>query len=590
MLNYLINCLKLSFVILILQITGNLPIFCAEIQDGVAETTNIRTFLLPGQVAISWHENDHSVRQIMISDEPITETNRKKARILVDEILSGSANDWFEDPDECQKAKGAPRGWILSPDTAPLERTGGLFVHTFKSDDPSLLYFAVVGKNETIQLGQNATAQPVKNKIENIRPIEQRSNVLESMKKTPKGLPVLLYLHAHQGGLPSHDMSHLIFGDETMGWREGLPFKFTVRVEKNYIRIEPFDRVWINRKMPAEEVTSEYYRGRRNIESWWFGTNNQINLPELDRKDDYVVNYTERWVLYILDWVIDNYGADRNKVYAIGVSMGTGVLRLAMNNPDRFAVVDGMVPLIDMTYDEGKPNMNNTKRFKGIWGSPSIKIDSVTPIGDRVNLVQFAERHSEDLPYVIVRLGRQDYSVFWRRKPDFLRAMNNSRHGLLAGWDNGSHSTAMQKKINHFPGFGDISWYGERFALNKSYPVISDCSLNNNAGNGEMNNGDLEGFIKRGIDWKVLTDEPKQYRVQLFCTLDNAQYPITLSVTPRRLQQFHLSSGEKVQVEINSDSEQKQIDAVVNDKNLLTIKNVSLPNQKGCILTLRKKE
>ncbi|MDR0335569.1 MAG: esterase family protein [Planctomycetaceae bacterium] len=583
------NYLKLSFVfIFILQVIGELPVFCAEIQENVAETSNIRTFLLHGQVAILWNENDHSVRQIMASDKPITETNRESARILASEILSGSANDWFQDPDECQNIKSAPRGWILAPDIAPLERTGGLFVHTFKNDDSLLLYFAVVGKEEKIQPNRNATTQPVKKNIENIRPIEQNPGVLEAMKKVSKGLPVLLYLHAHQGR-PSLDMSHLIFGNEMMGWREGLPFKFMVRIQKNHIRVEPFDRVWINRKMPAEEVASEYYRGRRNIESWWFGTNNQINLPELVRKNDYVVNYTERWVLYVLDWVIDNYGADRNKIYASGTSMGTGVLRLAMNNPDRFAVVDGMVPFVDMTYDEGKPNMNNTKRFKGIWGTPSVKIDAATPIGNRVNLVQFVERHSEDLPYVIVRLGRQDYSVFWRRKPDFLRAMNNNRHGFLAAWDNGSHSTAMQKKIDHFPGFNDISWYGERFALNKSYPAISDCSLNNDAGNGEMNNGDLEGFINRGIDWKILADEPKQYRVHLFCTLDNAQYPITLSVTPRRVQQFHLSSGEKIQAEINSDSEQKQIDAVVNDKGLLTVKNVSLPDQKGCTLILRKK-
>jgi hypothetical protein len=585
----MLNYLKLLFVfIFVLQITvGKLPVFCAEIQENVAETSNIQIFLLHGQVAICWHENDHSVRQIMVSDEPITEINRKTARILVNEILSGSANDWFDDPDECQNAKGAPHGWILSPDTEPLKRTGGLFVHTFKNDDPLMLYFAVVGKEEKVQPDRNATTQPVEKKIEKIRPIEQNHSVLEAMKKTPKGLPILLHLHAHQGR-PSQNMSHLIFGDETMGWREGLPFKFIVRVSKNHIRIEPFDRVWINRKMSAEEVVSEYYPGRRNIESWWFGTNNQINLPESARKNDYVVNYTERWILYVLDWVIENYGADRNKIYASGISMGTGVLRLAMNNPNRFAVVDAMVPLIDMTYDEGKPKMNNTKRFKGIWGSPSIKIDAITPLEDRVNLVQFAEHHSEDLPYVIVRLGRQDYSVFWRRKPDFLRAMNNNRHGLLAGWDNGNHSTAMQKKIDHFPSFNDISWYEEHFTLNMSYPAISDCSLNSDAGNGEMNDGDLEGFINRGIDWKVLADEPKQYRVHLFCTLDNAQYPITLSVTPRRLQQFHLFSGEKIQVEINSDSVLKQMEVIVNDKGLLTVKNVPLLNKEGCILIFRK--
>jgi hypothetical protein len=582
------NYLKLSLVFTFaLLLAVELPVFCAETPKGVTGTSNVRTVLLPGQVAIQWDENEQSVRQILVSDKPITEAERQKSRILADDILPGSANDWFEDPDECQKTNGTPRGWILAPNAAPLERTGGLFVHTFKNDEPPLLYFAVVGKGETVQPGRNATTQPVKKKVENIQPIEQRLSVLETMKNAPKGLPVLLYLHAHQGR--PGNTSHLIFGDSTMGWREGLPFKFLVRVEKNHIRIEPFDRVWINRKMPAEEVASNYYPGYRNIESWWFGTNNQINLPESARKNDYVANYTERWMLYVLEWVINNYGADRNKVYASGSSMGTGVLRFALNNPDKFAVVDGMVPLIDMTYDEGKPNMNNTKRFKGIWGPPSIKIDGTTPIGDRVNLVQFAERHTEDLPYVIVRLGRQDFSVFWRRKPDFFRAMNGSRQGLLAAWDNGSHSTAMQKKIDRFPGFNDMSWYEERFALNKSYPVITDCTLNNNAGNGEMNDGDLEGFINRGIDWKILADEPKQYSVSLYCTLENAQYPITLSVTPRRIQQFRLSAGEKVQAEIKNDSGTKPVETIaVDERGLLTVKGVSLPNSKGVVLTLKK--
>src|SRR5581483_10183023 len=60
-----------------------------------------------------------------------------------------------------------------------------------------------------------------------------------------KGLPLALEIHA-KGGVVA-DMEYLAFGDATMGWREGLPFKFSVRVERNSVTVRPTDRVWINR-------------------------------------------------------------------------------------------------------------------------------------------------------------------------------------------------------------------------------------------------------------------------------------------------------------------------------------------------------
>jgi hypothetical protein len=153
------------------------------------------------------------------------------------------------------------------------------------------------------------------------------------------------------------------------------------------------------------------------------------------------------------------------------------------------------------------------------------------------------EAAETDLPPIVMRVGRTDRSVTWRRKPAFIRAVQEKKQGLFAGWDNGGHGTAMREAKAGFPNWFDFGWHIRRFAANKSYPALTGCSLDQDPGDGDPSNGDIEGFINRGFDWDGIEDTSANYRVRVRCCHPAVRYPVIVDVTPRRRRRFLPRAG-----------------------------------------------
>ncbi len=510
------------------------------------QTHALKTIALKGpQVALTWQEGAGKQRTVLVYDKPITEQNRREARVLAEKMLPGSANDWYEDPSQTNRPALTKRGWVLGPDAAPLDVNDGLFVHTAKQGDPEEIYFAVLADGEMVVAGENATVSPVSLKAGVIEAIPQTEEAVTQMQGTKPGLPVVLYLHPHTSR-PSGKLTHLFFGDETMGWSEGLPFKFKVTVNADHILVEPHDRVWINRKLQSGEVTSSFDSRYQNIESWWYGTNEFINDPAMRAKGR-IVNYTDRWLLWMLDWVIENYRADANRVYGFGTSMGTAVQVFAFNHPERFASVDVLVPFVDWSYVGAEGS--NLKRLSARLGGLDVKTPDGKTLAYEMNLITRIEAQTDDLPFMVVRCGRNDKSVFWERKPAYFEAMNRKGNGLLAQWDQGDHSSAGRTAIAGFPAYREMGWYLERFAVNKSYPAILNYSGNDDYGNGGPASGAPVGFINRGLDWRVTQDTAKGYQIEFLRTQGAPEGPLSFDFVVRRPQGFKPRAGDTLEVE-----------------------------------------
>ncbi len=552
--------------------------------------TRIKTQYQNGQVFIQWTEqteNEFNLR-VYVSEKPIRRESFDKARLLTDKLQPHSANDWYEDPNLCPKTSGPARGWRIEEHQTPLNRAGGLFVHTVTSKTPQGLYFAVLAQNETpedLVAGQNSLQNPVKAHSAPIRPIWQ----LESPEphQEGKGKALALYLGSHTSR-PAGILTHLLFGTPQMGWREGLAFKFKVSILKDVVLVEPYDRVWINRHLNLDETYEKYNTLYKHIETFWYGTNDKIYDSEL-RKTGTPVNYTERILLYLLEWVQTHYQTDPNKVYAYGASMGTGVLRLATQNPDRFASVDLLVPFFDFGYERG--NESNAKRFQSCCGPMDLICSDGMPLGQRLDLVQFMENCEQDLPFIVARVGRNDQSVYWRRKPAFIEATQQNKQGLLLGWDDGTHATAMRYKIASFPGFREYDWFIRRFTLNQSYPVFTNFQLDQNPGSGDKKDGDTEGFINYGLNWKQIEDRKDSYRVTILLKRPDARFPVTVDVTPRNLQNFTPKPKETLTIK-NLDTSGalvSQTEVKVDKNGLFTCKNFMITSPKGNQMIISKK-
>ena len=552
--------------------------------NGKGIVSDLHAVCRNGQVFLIWNESDSNHRdlRVYISNKPITNTNFSNARLLTDQLEPHSANDWYDDPQQCPRTTGPVHGWIIEPGTKPLNRLGGLFVHTALQSDPALAYFAVLGEGENkniLVMGENSLAKPVAISTAPIQAIWQ----LNGSQPVAMNAPMAIFLHSHQGR-PAGEMTHLFFGDSSMGWREGLPFKFKVTVRPDVVLIEPYDRVWINRKMPTEEAQANgtYDTQFKNIESWWYGTSNKINDPTKISSGT-PTNYTERWLLWAMKWVQQNYKTSTDQVYAFGASMGTGVLRLVLRNPARFASVDLLVPILD-PFGEG----NIGQRMAPRVGPPQNICSDGIVFSDRLNTIKAIKATKANIPPVVMRVGRSDQSVFWIEKPAFMEAMEAQKQFLLAGWDNGTHSTAMRKHHDAFPNWFDFKWHISHFALNRSYPVFTASSLDDHPGNGEVTVGDTTGFLNRGFDWKVLTDTKSEYRILVTNESPQVVWPVHVSVTPRRCQGFRNLKQKKVYA-YNIDAGGKIIERkeLAVNNGLVTYDSFLITSTSGNVLVLR---
>src|SRR6185436_4917970 len=96
-----------------------------------------------------------------------------------------------------------------------------------------------------------------------------------------------------------------------------------------------------------------------------------------------------------------------------------------------------------------------------------------------------------------------------------------------------------------------------RFAKNISYPAFSNCSINQDPGNGVPTNGDPYGAINGYLDWNDdnISDKSCQYIIHVFLKdfyvggiLDWEQYlTCTTDVTFRGLQKFNPPIGSDIQ-------------------------------------------
>ena len=557
----------------------------------VAVVSNISAEYRHGQVFVQWDEaleNSENLRLYMHS-APIVSNNLALAQLLEERINAHSANDWYDDPSECPNTSGPVHGWIVEDNGSALDWQNGLFVHTVEGTDPANAYFAVLSDGQgagDLVAGGNSMTQSVAVSVAPIQAICQVDTNTVSWAEA-SNMPLAIYLHGHTGRPPA--LNYLIFGDKSMGWREGLPFKFKVEVltSDNVVLVQPYNRVWINRKLSASETYETYNTLYKNIETWHYGTSDKIYDP-VERYNGTVVNYTERLYLWMLDWVEQTYQTDTNKVYAYGVSMGTGVQRLAMQNPGRFASVDVLVPFVDWSYESGVES--NAKRLEACCGPMSMPTSDGVALSNRVNLVEFMQNTTADLPHVTIRVGRTDGSVYWARKPPYMAAMQANRHGFLAGWDNGTHSTAMRESIPAFPDFRDYTYAINHFALNKSYPAFSNFSMNEDPGNGDKTDGDIVGFINRGLEWFGIVDQPDRYEVTIQSTHPDTVYPVSVDITPRNLQRFGLQPGQVIQMRNLAGNgavvEEKEV--AIDPNGLLTYEAFSITSAQGNTLVAAK--
>jgi len=511
--------------------------------------SNLRAEVRPGQVFLFWDEQPSpagTTFSVFMHNEPIDEHNFSGAQQIGHHIEPSSACDWWQDPASFDSGAAPDRthGYVING--RELNPAGGLFVHTVLPDDPPEMFFAVLPAQSTGAVpGVNSLKIPVTAAVELPQPLLLSTNV--PAQGSARGKSLTLTLHGRGGGTDvNRSANFIIFGDARQGWREGLARKFIVESTDDGILITPFDRTWIGRPLLFSSDKRDHVPA---INTWWYGCNNLIY--DADRvKDGITVNYTEEYLLYLVRWAQEYFETDPARTYLQGGSMGgSGAISVGFHHPDVFATIFSFVPVTSYTTRSAPDGRSNLWRLDGLCGFPcdeTVMTHEGIPLMERMNSEKIALEFSGDLPFLVLYNGRRDGSIPWINNPPFYAAMNQGRRAFACYWNNQSHSMRQSGTVP-----ADIeNFYSSQpeITLQNSFPAFSNFSANRNPGNGDKNDGDIEGWINRGIYWSDVEETGDLWNICLSISGDFLPPVCTADMTLRRLTQFRISPFETVLV------------------------------------------
>jgi len=505
--------------------------------------TKLSAIVQSGQIFLTWDEElspDGTTYEVFMHPTPITPGNLDEAQKIGHHVEAGSACDWWKDPASFDVNASSDRTHGFFINGKELDPQGGLFVHTVVDSDPKAMYLAVLpstAKPSDVVAGVNSLNMPVTGAPSLPQPIP--------LKAAPTagsgiGKSLTLALHGRGGGRDSDNKSNfLVFGDAHQGWREGLARKFIVSSDANGIVIEPRDWLWVGRPLLFSGDLRDHGLA---INTWWYGCNDHIYDAEAVATG-VVVNYTEAYLLYLVRWAQQYYGTDPQKTYIKGTSMGgSGAISVGFHHPDVFATIYSEVPVVAYTRRSSADGRSNLVRLNGLSGrvcDETVMSDEGISVMERMNSERIVREYAGDLPFLVLCNGRTDGSIPWVNNPSFYRALNEAKRGFAAYWNNGAHD--MWK---HVPTDVTDFYTTQAIALGDSYPAFSNFSDSRDAGDGERDDGDLIGWMNRGIYWADVVETENSWSLSLWADGDFLPASVTVDVTPRRLSQLQISPNE----------------------------------------------
>jgi hypothetical protein len=557
--------------------------------------TNIQALHRDGQTFVTWidvAEGEAGVGyrySLYSSDRPITEAQLDGLKPVIHGIVNNSGKHYGYHMFSKRRIDPSLPMATIEPGGKPLPLWSGLAVSTVEKNGNR--YYAIAASDAEgrrigkVVSGQSATTKPVAEEVASIQPVKtgdsaKRGRYAHVVRVTgEKNLPLTVQLHASsaRGGPGSdHGDYYLFWGRPEWGYRDGLPWQFTIDQRRVYNSDGRYLSLRSRETLAAPS-------GNGTKETFWFG---YYCVPQwADHKQPRAYNFTERRTLWLIDWVKNRYGVDPERVYAEGGSMGAwGTASFALRHPDLFAAI---YPNRPRMIQPALPSLVKIARETRI-----VMDDGKTNYDERMDMTRFASAHHDDLPFIGWCCGRKDGFATFKEQIEMVNALTAAHHGFAFAWNDGNHSSGAtpMREIKR--------WYPpEKFARNKSYPAFGNSSIDGDLGQGETevtegkrtrkvlkdDNGELEGGINLGFVWKEVADDGSSWSVTLSNQLTKDE--MTVDVTPRRCQKFKPRPGEMLKWSVADGGS----GTVVADKwGLVTVTAVKIRPGSETVLTIKK--
>ena len=262
--------------------------------------------------------------------------------------------------------------------------------------------------------------------------------------------------------------------------------------------------------------------GMPAIWTFWYGYNSKI----YDRRQmatGVPTNYTERLNLWILDWVRRVLPGRSGPMVVLGQLDGrlrNDLLRTAPSGAVRRAARQRSHRLLLVSGPRQRPPFGAFV----LGGADRGRLEDQRGVSllERMDSTKFVREAAVDLPMLYLVNGRQDGSIPWENNPPFYRALNDAHQAFAVYWDNGTHATCGKDAP------ADVkAWQQQihRFRLDQSFPAFSNTSSNRNPGDGRPEDGDVVGWMNRGMDWKDVEGPASNTRSPCWPTIRASSIP-----------------------------------------------------------------
>jgi len=316
---------------------------------------------------------------------------------------------------------------------------------------------------------------------------------------------------------------------------------------------------------------------------WWTGYHEKYGIGERSQQNwasGVVRPYTQNRLNSFFDWAASRWSLDRSRTIAAGVSMGgSGSIMYGIRNPDRVAWVNSWV---GVHVPAESPTFKSS--YQMIYGDVNWQIkyqDGVTPAFSYFDDDWYLRNHiSDETPFITFSNGKNDSAIGWSQAVKFVNALQDTKRPHIFYWGQSGHS---QRTLNppDINGNRSESEHPIDIRVVESLPAFTNCSLDDDPGNGDVNNGDASGQINAYMFWKTedIVDTQNKWEMTIGVVQTAPAQSCTVSLTPRRLQNFDPVPGKVYRWTNTSLSNNTQIQSgtVTCDSNgLLTINNLAV--------------
>lgn len=260
---------------------------------------------------------------------------------------------------------------------------------------------------------------------------------------------------------------------------------------------------------------------RANMNDWWWGGINALDENYDRRREGTELQPVENRCIATVEWVIDNFPVDCDRVYAVGNSMGgSGCLGIALRRGDIFAAIKANVPAGARHAVERCCLLGNAPEGFSI-PDPPVVVDYSSQIDE------WSVEH--ELLFKGMKARRYAYHAFW---------------GLFGHGNNHAEIAKYNDLIHSIP--------AREMRKCDAYPVFTDASTDDIIPWLDRENAPDSGQVNGFFHWKVVSDTAEALEMKLWLlSPDEWQTRVTLpeksvaDILIRRMQNFKLSGGEE---------------------------------------------